>query len=198
MPYDPPPSSRRVNVDTGPLVRHTVHVSSPVLLVYYFLPDDLGIALPKVYVVTMAWVAVLVIEVLRLATGVEILGLRDYERWQPSAYFWGGTALFIGILLFPPPFVAVGLIGMAWVDPLCGWTRQRGGYPYFPIVVYAALAFTTLWLTASRPLEDIATLTAVATALAILVEYPSLKWIDDDFSTQFVPALAMTLATMLL
>lgn len=198
MPYDSPLFLWRVNPEAGPLVRRAFHVVSPLLLVYYVLPADLWISFPKVYVVAIFWLALLAIEILRLALGIELLGLRDYERWQLSAYFWGGTGLFIGILFFPAPFVAVGLIGMAWVDPLCGWTRQKGGYPYIPIVVYAALAFATLGLTSERPLEHVAVLTLIATALAIVVEYPSLRWIDDDFTTQFVPALAMSLTTMLL
>ncbi len=173
-------------------------MASPVLLVYYALPHDLWISFPKLYVVVISWVSLLAIEGLRLALGLEILGLRDYERWQLSAYFWGGTGLFIGILFFPAPFVAVGLIGMAWVDPLCSWTRQKGGYPFIPIVVYLAIAFTTLGLTAERPLEHIAVLASVAAALAVAVEYPNLRWIDDDFTTQFLPALGLTLTAMLL
>ncbi len=182
----------------GPILRRIFHMSSPILLVYYILPDDLWIGLAKVHGAAIGWAGLLVVEVLRLVLGLEFLGLRDYERWQLSAYFWGGTAFLLGLLFFPPPFVAVGLIGMAWVDPLCGWTRRKGGYPYLPIVVYTIVAFTTLWLTAGRPLEHVLVLVVVATALAIAVEYPSLTWIDDDFTMQFAPMLGLTLTAVLL
>ncbi len=174
------------------------HISSPVILAYYLLPDDLYIGFPKVWGLILGWLALLVIEILRLAYDLEILGLRDYEKWQLSAYFWGGTAFFLGVLFFPPYFVVVGVLGMAWVDPLCGYTRKSGGYPYIPTVLYAIMALVTLWLTFGDPLEHILLLAALATGLAIAVEYPSLTWIDDDFTVQFVPELGMTLTALLL
>lgn len=179
--------------DRGALVRRAVHLASPLLLVYYLLPDDLGIGFPKVFLATLLWVGALAVEVTRHATGLDIVGLRSYEQHQISAYFWGATGLLIGLLLFPAPFVVVGTLGMAWVDPLCGWTRERGGYPLVPLLVYAVLAVVTLLTLTERGLGAVALLAGVAAGVAVAVEYPTLPYLDDDFTTLVAGAGVLTL-----
>ncbi|MDX1534489.1 MAG: hypothetical protein R3291_02590 [Thermoplasmata archaeon] len=178
--------------DEGPILRRAIHIASPVFLAYYLLPEDLGIGLPKLLVAALLWLVTLVIELLRLLGRLEILGIRDYERGQISAYFWGGTGLFLGLALFPPAFVVVAMFGMAWIDPLCALTRRRGGYPWVPLVAYLALAGVGLALLTAFSLPAVLSVALVAAVVAIAAEYPRLRWIDDDFTMFMVPLLAMT------
>lgn len=178
--------------DRDAVVRRGLHLVSPVLLAYYLLPDDLGIGWPRPQAAFLVWIVTLAIEVTRLVTGLDVVGLREYERGQVSAYFWGGTALLLGFLLFPPPFVAVALCGMAWVDPLCALTKERGGYPYVPLVAYGVLALVALRILTPWSLASVALLGAVAAVVAVAAEYPSLRHVDDDFTTQMAPLLALT------
>lgn len=185
-------------MDAGSAFRRAFHAASPLFLAYYLLPLDLWIGFPRSYLAVTLWSVTLVIETLRLAFGLDIIGLRDYEQDQISAYFWGGTALTLGLLFFPPPFVVVVMCGMAWIDPLCAWTRKVGGYPLLPLVFYAVIVLAVLRLMSTSSLMDLAILATLASAVAIAAEYPTVRYVDDDFTMQMVPLLAMTLLGMLL
>ncbi len=184
--------------ELGAIFRRTLHVASPVFLVYYLLADDLWIGFPKPLLAVLLWAATLVIEALRLALRVDIVGIREYERGQVSAYFWGGTALLLGLLFFPPPFVVVAMVGMAWVDPLCAWSRKRRLYPHVPLLVYAALATVGLVLLEDYGLGGTLLLALGATGLAMAAEYPTIRHVDDDFTMLMVPLVGMTLLAALL
>lgn len=187
-----------MGLEVGPTFRRIFHIASPVFLVYYLLPADLWIGLPKEVAVGIFWGATLVVEILRLTGWVQLVGIRDYERRQISAYFWGGTALALGLLFFPAPFVVVAMCGMAWVDPLCSYTRQVGGYPLLPLLLYGVIAFFGLVLLLEAPLSVILLLSAAATGVAIAFEYPTWPFLDDDFVMQMAPLLVMTGAGALL
>ncbi|MFQ6012221.1 MAG: hypothetical protein ACE5LS_01040 [Thermoplasmata archaeon] len=176
----------------GSLLRRAIHIASPILLGYYLLPDDLYVGLPKFLLAAGLWLATLVLELLRLLNRLEILGIREYERGQISAYFWGGTGLFLGLALFPPPFVVVAMLGMAWIDPLCALTRREGGYPYVPLIAYLVLASVGLVLLTDFGLPGVLTLALVAAFVAVAAEYPRLRWIDDDFAMIMAPLIALT------
>lgn len=184
--------------ERGSLFRKALHIASPALLVYYALPDDLGIGFPKALLAFLLWVGTLVVEVLRLVFDIDIIGLREYEKRQVSAYFWGGTALTLGLLLFPMPFVVVALCGMAWVDPLCSLSRERGGYPLFPLAAYATIAMVAIWVLTGREVTEVVIIGLFAAALAIGAEYPNIASMDDDFTMQIVPLLGMTMLDYLI
>ncbi|MFQ5919199.1 MAG: hypothetical protein ACE5I4_04040 [Thermoplasmata archaeon] len=184
--------------DEGPVLRRAIHLASPVFLAYYLLPDDLGIGVPKLLVAALLWLVTLGIELLRLLGRLEILGIRDYERGQVSAYFWGGTGLFLGLALFPPAFVVVATFGMAWIDPLCAITRRRGGYPWVPLVAYLILAAVGLTLLTEFSFAAVLAFALVAAVVAVAAEYPRLRWIDDDFTMFIAPLIALTAAGALL
>ncbi len=188
----------RMRLEAESAFRRAFHLASPAFLAYYLLPEDLGLGLPKPYLVVTIWSATLITETLRLAFGVDLIGLRDYEKGQISAYFWGGSALALGLLFFPPPFVIVAMFGMAWVDPLCAWTRRRRGYPPAPLLVYALIVAIGLWLVTDWDLEEIFILAALASPLAIGAEYPAIRYVDDDFTMLVVPMVGMTLLKALL
>lgn len=182
-----------MKLDAWSAFRRAFHIASPAFLVYYVLPQDLWIGFSRTYLTLILWSVTLIIETLRLAFGVDIIGLRDYEKGQISAYFWGGTALTIGLLLFPPPLVVVAMCGMAWVDPFCALTRSRGGYPLLPLGLYTVVAAVILWTVTDWEALKVAAMVGLAAPLAIAAEYPTVKYVDDDFTMLMVPLLGMTL-----
>ncbi|MEE9236260.1 MAG: hypothetical protein V3U52_00500 [Thermoplasmata archaeon] len=187
-----------MSLELGTVFRRTFHLVSPVFLVYYLLPEDLWVGFPKPFLAFILWSATLAIETLRLVFEVDIIGIREYERGQISAYFWGGTALVLGLILFPPPLVVVSMFGMAWVDPICAWSRERVGYPLVPLLVYALIAFSGLWFLTDFPLGDLLILSLFATGVAIAAEYPTMTYVDDDFTMLMVPLLGTTFIAWLL
>ena len=179
------------------LFRRILHLASPAFLVYYVLPEDLGFGLTRLSVTILVFGTAMAIEVVRVALRIPLFGLRGYETGRLSAYAWGSLGLLTGLLYFPPQFVIPVFCGMAWIDPLCSWSRQRGTYPALPALAYAALFLA--FLAAFRfPSPAIAILTAIATASALLAEYPRIEVIDDDFLMTVVPLLTTAAAASLL
>jgi len=181
------------------IVRRAFHLTSPVWLIWYWMPPDSWVGVPKAAVLLFFLCGALLIEAGRLIFGYTIPGLRDYESDRMSAYAWGSLGLTLGLLFFPGEIVIVTFWGMAWIDPLCGYARRRGRYPQYPV-----LAYLGLWLAVSLAVVPLAPyrtapigglnlvlLGLVATALAIAVERPNLKYVDDDFLMHVVPMVAL-------
>jgi hypothetical protein len=183
---------------TATLVRRGMHLFSPLLLLYYLAPDPLAPGVPRTLPVVVAAVVVAAFEGLRLALHVNVPGLRDYERHRLAAYAWGGFGLAIGFVLFPPVLHVVTFCGMAWIDPLCEWSRERNLYPRVPLVTYFAGALVFLALLspyhtalALRPYLGLP-LAVLAALVAVAAEYPKWTWTDDDFLMNIAPLAVMT------
>ena len=186
-------------MDRSALVRRAFHLSSPAWLVWYWLPPDAGLGVPKAVFVVVFLSAALLIEAVRLVTGRRILGFRDYETDRMSAYAWGSLGLAFGLLFFPGELVIPAFWGMAWIDPLCATAKKRGWYPWAPLLAYGALfvvleaVLVPLAPYQTTPIAGlrIALYAGVAAPLAILAEYPNWRWVDDDFLMHVVPLLAL-------
>ena len=192
-------------MDRATLIRRAFHLTSPVWLIWYWMPPDSWIGVKKEYVLLFFLCGALLIEAARLITGRRIVGLRDYEQDRMSAYAWGSLGLALGLLFFPGQLVIPTFWGMAWIDPLCGYARRRGGYPQYPVLAYLglwlAVSFAVVPLAPYRTAPigglNLVLLGLVATALAIAVERPNLKYVDDDFLMFVVPLLALAGLTLL-
>ncbi len=187
-------------MDRSTFVRRAFHLASPAWLVWYWMPPDSWVGVRKELVLLLFLCGALLIEATRLITGRHILGLRAHERERVSAYAQGGLGLAIGLLFFPGEYVIPAFCGMAWIDPLCAYTRRTRGYPWFPLVAYTVLA-TFLFLvvvplaafgTTPVPWTRVAFLAPSAAVAAIAVERPNLKHVDDDFIMHIVPLLVLT------
>ena len=187
-------------MDRGTFVRKAFHVTSPVWLVWYWMPSDSWIGVQKRYVLLFLLCGALLIEAGRLVTGRRIPGLRANESDRISGYAWGSLGLALGLLFFPGELVIPTFWGMAWIDPLCAYTRTRGGYPYVPFIAYVILAVVLSVAvvplapppTTPLPLVRLAAYAPLAAALALAAEKPDLWWIDDDFLMHVVPMLSLT------
>ena len=129
-------------MDWGHILRRLVHMSSPIFLIYYWLPDPLWPGGPgRQFGLVFALFLTLVFEAVRMTKQLEIIGMRPYESNRMSAAAWAGIALAFSMLFFPLKVVAPVLFGMAWIDPLCGELRKRNSrlYPNLPKVAYFVL-----------------------------------------------------------
>lgn len=180
-------------VPTPHLFRRLFHLASPAFLFYYWIPETLGATgITRQALLLLALGTVLSVDVARIALRIPVFGLRKYEAGRVSAYAWGTIGLALGFVFFPPVLVIPAFCGMAWIDPLCAWSRKAGRYPWLPAIGYAATFSSVLTITASglSPLA-IAALTAIATPVALLAEYPDIRVVDDDFLMTIVPLIAL-------
>jgi len=181
------------------MVRRAFHLTSPVWLVWYWMPPDSWIGVRKEGVLLFFLCGALLIDAGRLILRKRIPGLRDYESDRLSAYAWGALGLTLGLLFFPGELVIPTFWGMAWIDPLCGYLRKRGR----PIA-HSVTAYILLWLAVSvllvplAPYEttpitgpEVILFAPIAAALAVAAEKPDLKHVDDDFLMFVVPLLAL-------
>jgi len=182
--------------------RRILHGLGAAALIYYALPTDFFVVAPKLYVLLAALAAVLVLELLRHAIGLELPTIRDYERERLGSFAVFGVAIVVAILLFPMPIACAVVLGTAIVDPLAGELRRTPRVPGIdlavPFGVYALLAFAGLTLLGRWPPLASGGLALVAAAIAVAVERPKVWWFDDDIVMTLVPALALFLLGVVL
>lgn len=182
-------------MEPGAVLRRIVHLSTPVFLVYYFLPSPLWPGGPTKEVgLLLALAATMTFELARLLLDIRVPGMRPYEADQISAAAWAGIALTFSFLLFPIELTAPVLFGMALVDPLIGKVRRTSWYPWLPYAIHLAIMLTVLAVLV--PLNPRWLVAAAATsAVAIAAEGIKTQYVDDDFLMVVVPLLAFYLMT---
>jgi len=175
------------------MFRRLFHLASPVFLLYYWVPEEIGTTgIRRQALLLLVVGTVLALDVGRIALRIPVFGLRKYEAGRISAYAWGTIALAIGFVFFPPVLVIPAFCGMAWIDPLCAWTRRTRRYPSLPATAYAVV-FASVLVVIGSGLDslEIAALTGIATPVALLAEYPDIRVVDDDFLMTIVPLIAL-------
>ena len=180
-------------MDHGHIARRLFHLSAPIVLIYYFIPDDfLIIGREKLLIVVFS--LIMFSEISRLIRKKVYFGMREYEANQISAYGWATIGVFISIMFFPQLFVIPAITGIGWTDPLIGEMNKRKmkGYPMIPLIVYFLITFFSFFLFAEplgyeMEISLMAILAVVGAVVAIAVEKPRIKQIDDDFLMMVVP-----------
>lgn len=169
--------------------RRIFHIVSPAFLAYYLLPDEVGGGITRVSLAILFVGTAWCIEIARISVGINLFGMRPYEGARVSAYAQGTLGLAIGIFLIRQPAIVVPVfLGMAWIDPLAatarrqGWPRAIIGLAYFGLFLGAELLLPVQW-----PASWSFVMAIVAMALALVVEGPKHRLLDDDFLMQVVP-----------
>lgn len=177
----------------GQVLRRLVHISAPVFLVYYYLPDPV---LPGLFGkqpgLFLFLALILVIEALRLYFSPHIIGMRDYENYRISAAAWTAMALTVSLAFFPMEITLPVIFGMGWIDPLMGIMRARKSkyYPAVPVILYFLIMIVPLtYFFGLNPTIVVASI--VATFLGIMSEMKKNWYIDDDFLMIVVPLLGL-------
>lgn len=175
--------------------RRIFHLCAPLFLVYYLIPKDTwGLGLSREESLIIVFFLVMIFEAIRLGTGRVFFGIREYERTRPSAFAWAAIAITMAFLFFPPIFVICAVVGMGWTDPLIGELRRhwKRAYPILPMTVYFLIIIGCLTLFSDIPLLVQLFLASLTTTVAILVEYPQFKYVDDDFLMLVIPLMVLT------
>jgi hypothetical protein len=177
--------------------RRTLHVFGAVALIYYALPNDFFLVAPKEYVLLAALAAVLVVEGLRHAVGLELPTIRSYEKDRVGSFAVFALAIVAAILIFPLPIAGAVVLGTAIVDPLAGELRGDARFRRIdalaPFAAYSGLAFVGLAVLGRWPPLPSVGLALIAGAIAVAVERPKVWWVDDDLAMTLVPAVALYL-----
>jgi hypothetical protein len=175
--------------------RRVLHGLCAVVLVYYVMPENFFLVAPKWAVLLAALAAVLLLEGLRHLAGLELPTIRPYEQHRVASFAFFAIALVAAVLLFPMPVGAAVVLGTALVDPLAGELRVRDSTREVqwgvPIVAYTGLAWLGLAGVGRWPAIPSVGLALVAAVLAVAVERPKGKWVDDDLLMTLVPAVAL-------
>jgi hypothetical protein len=176
------------------ILRRLFHAVGVLVLLVYLLPPEFFVVLPTRVVLLLALLAVLTLEGVRMARGVELPMIRPWEaeNRRPASYAYFAVALVVAVLWLPAALGTAVVLGGAWADPLAGELRARGVRPSvsfaLPTLFYGALAFAALrWVGGWTVPAALATGLA-AGVLGILVERPKWKWVDDDLLIILVPA----------
>lgn len=175
--------------------RRCLHLAGLAVLLYYLLPPGFFLVASTGTVLLAGLASVLVLEALRLTTGLELPTIRPHERRRLASYAYYAIALTVAVLLFPRPIAVAVVLGTAIVDPLIGEmrlaARARSLYPSLPVAVWAGMAFGSFTLVGGwTPLA--AALAGIGGGLlAVAVERPRWSGVDDDLAMTLVPALAL-------
>jgi len=151
--------------------------------------------------VSVICVLILVIEAVRLRTGVVIVGQREYESSQISALAWGALAVALAILIAPEgenggmgagKYGAPIILGMTLVDPVMGEVKRtmkdlRAAIILGLVVSYAVWVGCHFWIGT----ELIAAL--LLAPLTVLGELPPTRAIDDNATMVLFPLVGLVL-----
>jgi len=173
--------------------RRLIHMTAPLYLAYYLVPGMVG-PIPREALLLLVLAGVSVFEAIRLKKAMVLAGMREYERTWLAAYYQAAVAFVICFLLFPFHIVFAVMVGMAFVDPLIGELRKARSklYPGLPALVYIVL-IAGVWIM-STPYSPIVitVLALIGTGVALVVERPNFKHVNDDFLIVFVPAAVLS------
>jgi hypothetical protein len=175
--------------------RRILHCLGASVVLYLIVPNNFFVVAPKETVLLAALAIALALEILRHTLGLELPTIRPYEQRRVGSFAFYAIALTGAVLLFPVPIAAAVVLGCSIVDPLAGEVR-RTSWPTWvqwlvPWAVYVPLAVVGMSLVGSWPLLPALALAALAGAVAVAVERPTIAWVDDDLAMTFVPALVL-------
>lgn len=177
------------------LWRRVLHGAGAFVLVYYLVPVEFFVLVPKEVVLLAALAAVGLLEALRLVAGLELPTIRGYEAGRPASFVFYAVALVGAVLLAPRAIAVAVVLGTAFVDPLAGELRADARRarlaPWVPFAAYAALATVALGAVGRWPWPIALGLGGVAAAVGVAVERWRFRWLDDDLTMTVVPAVVL-------
>src|SRR5438034_10592468 len=179
-------------MDRHAVFRRSFHIISPIFLGYYLLPESLGGGITRTALSAVFVGTALCIEIARIALGIRLLGLRPYEGQRVSAYAQGLLVLAFGLfgIRYRRTVVPVYL-GMAWVDPLAALCRRRGWPRFVPTAAYLVLFLSTVFLMKSFSIRNALLFSLAATAVAMAMDGPKFRQMDDDLLLQTLPVIVL-------
>ena len=195
----------------GHAFRRLTHVAMAAIpLIYYASGDDVAdyFSVELDELVSYGFLLVLVIEVVRLRLGIVIVGQREYESNQISAFAWGAFAVCLALLATGmEPFVEeVGsgiksgiygiplIFGLTFVDPLMGEIKRQKQDMRLAITTGLAASYA-IWVGCSFWLGTPLWVCILLAPLTVLGELPRVKYIDDNATMILLPLAGLLLVS---
>jgi dolichol kinase len=176
--------------------RRVFHTFTASFLFYYLLPDEPWINVTKIILPICIVTGIAGIEVRRIRGQLDhqrFFGLRHYEKKRPASYLYFGVALLLLLLLFPQQIAIPCILCACFTDPIIGELRfyLKKKQAYVIGFFFSVFFFTMTWYAADWWI--LLTVSLLGATGAVIGEGKKLKWIDDDFMIQMLPALLLLL-----
>ena len=191
----------------GHAFRRLTHVSMAAIpLIYYTRGDDLAgyFSVGPDELASYIFILVLVIEAIRLRFGIVIVGQREYESKQISAFAWGAFAVCLALLVTGMEPYASGsgiksgiygiplIFGLTFVDPLMGEIKRQKQDMRLAIITGLAASYA-IWIGCSFWLGTPLWTCILLAPLTVLGELPRGKYIDDNATMIILPLAGLLL-----
>ena len=173
------------------IYRRFNHTVASCFVIYFLFPEYI-LGVDRLYLVVIFWLSIVLIEYFRLSGVFALDGMRDYESSRIAGFVWFATGtcailFFYEIGVFPEIFAVSTIIMASLVDPLIGECNKKHGdlQGFFAGFIASVLIYQLIIGSLFYSL--------IGGLVAVLVERPKFKWLDDDLLMQIFPILIMTI-----
>jgi|TARA_B110000263_G_scaffold249649_1_gene267919 hypothetical protein len=182
----------------GHAFRRVTHVSMAAIpYLYYVHGESISsyFSLQAREFVSAICILILVIEAVRLRTGIVIVGQRDYESRQISALAWGALAVALALLIAPEGdkvgmqagiYGTPIILGMTLVDPVMGEIKRAKQDLRAAVIVGMVISYS-VWFGCHFWIGTDIIAAVLLAPLTVLGEIPSTKLIDDNATMVLLP-----------
>jgi hypothetical protein len=182
----------------GHAFRRVTHVSmASIPYLYYVHGESISsyFSMQAREFVSAICILILVIEAVRLRTGIVIVGQREYESRQISALAWGSLAVALALLIAPEGgkggmkagiYGTPIILGMTLVDPVMGEVK-RVKQDLRAAVIAGMIISYSVWLGCHFWIGTDIIAAVLLAPLTVLGEIPSTKLIDDNATMVLLP-----------
>ena len=188
----------------GHAFRRLTHVSmASIPYLYYVHGERISsyFSLQAREFVSVICILILVIELVRLRTGIVIVGQREYESSQISALAWGALAVALAILVAPEgengtmeagKYGAPIILGMTLVDPVMGEIKRT--QKNLRIAIFSGLIVSyTVWIGCHFWIGTELIAALLLAPLTVLGEILPTREIDDNATMVLFPLAGLVL-----
>jgi len=174
--------------------RRVFHTFAASFLFYYLLPDEQWINQGKIIVPIIIVFVMAVVEFRRIQGNLDhnrFFGLRSYEKKRPASYLYFGVAVLLLFLFFPQQIAIPCILCASFTDPLIGEARYYLGKKQAYIIGFFVSVFFFMITWYQARWEILLVISVLGATGAVVGEAKKLRFIDDDFMIQFLPALLL-------
>jgi len=173
------------------IYRRFNHTVAACFVIYFLFPESI-LGFDRVYLVGIFWISILLIEYFRLKGAFTLDGMRDYENTRIAGFVWFATGtcmilVFYEIGLFPEIFAISTIIMASFVDPLIGEVNRKYGNKEG--IIAGLIGSFVIY----QMIIGVLFYSIVGSIVAVIVERPKFKWLDDDLLIQIFPIIFMTI-----
>ena len=173
------------------IYRRFNHTVAACFVIYFLFPNYI-LGFDRVYLVGIFWLSIILIEYFRLSGAFTLDGMRDYEDTRVAGFVWFATGtcmilFFYEMGIFPEIFAVSTIIMASFVDPLIGEVNRKYGDKE------GILAGLIGSFVIYQMILGVLFYSFVGSVVAVIVERPKFKWLDDDLLIQIFPIVVMTI-----